>query len=375
MMQISESLTQLIHDTVPAGGAILEIGSGAGTAGLAAGGRRIFSIESESFYISEASVAVCYSPIVDNWYDHKAVAEFIAGREFDACLVDGPPGSIGRDGILEHWEALRSIPMVVIDDTHRPAEAAIASALANRLGRVPEVGFDGDREYTVLRASPRPQKALDVRVMVRSSYNDAEASRRRLAISRETVLPCLASQIDKPIVCLHVSHDDPLLASRLAAFEETGCQVETAFDSQSFKELTFTGGWRVTARLDDDDTIDRQFYSDIRLGSGRADRRQCWTYPNGRVFINGRFHGLRVSGNQFIALQTNKDETPFDFVHGRAGKYFPFAIAGNRAAWIWIRHRTNKSRLPRGYSTRRRVGTGGLFAIDWKQLKEKLDEA
>ena len=65
------------------------------------------------------------------WY---AVAAAELGR-FDLILIDGPPGSVGRAGVLRHLPALLAPGgAVLLDDIHRPAERRLAQRVADRVG-------------------------------------------------------------------------------------------------------------------------------------------------------------------------------------------------------------------------------------------------
>lgn len=114
----------------PFGAGIVELGSGEGTARLRQFGT-VCSIEHDEQWLRPAAPGghkYIHAPIADGWYDPKA----IRGRlpESYACLVvDGPPGAIGRLGMLKHLDLFLPVPLLV-DDVNRPAEMELARCLA-----------------------------------------------------------------------------------------------------------------------------------------------------------------------------------------------------------------------------------------------------
>lgn len=115
---------------------ILELGCGSGTIDRAKK-YDIVAIEHDVSYLSDY-VQCILAPIVDNsisklknekgWYDEHALAT-LRGQFFDLIIIDGPPGEIGRSGILSVPWLLKSSPCILVDDTHRESESALASSI------------------------------------------------------------------------------------------------------------------------------------------------------------------------------------------------------------------------------------------------------
>ena len=107
---LSESTREMIRSRIPSGGTILEFGSGEGTA-LLSKDFRVTAIEHDADYVEIGDFRTIHAPIVHNatseslgefgWYNADIIKQEIDKR-YDLIIIDGPPGSIGRSGILEH---------------------------------------------------------------------------------------------------------------------------------------------------------------------------------------------------------------------------------------------------------------------------------
>lgn len=119
-------------------GVVVELGSGHGSAPLAAAlpeGCRLVSVEHDERFIALVpGLSYIHAPIVDGWYDAARVrASLPPPAEIAAVVIDGPPRAIGRAGVLCHLERLGDGP-IVVDDAHRPADLEIAREIARRRG-------------------------------------------------------------------------------------------------------------------------------------------------------------------------------------------------------------------------------------------------
>ena len=88
------------------------------------------------------------------WYDAKVI-EQLRGKKFDLIIIDGPPGSIGRSGILAHPWLFKLSPIILVDDTHRSPEKNLAKAISKlqqpaELIKLREVSNLGNRESTII---------------------------------------------------------------------------------------------------------------------------------------------------------------------------------------------------------------------------------
>jgi len=136
---LPESAMSWIESTLPDGARILEFGSGHGTDRLA---RRfeVLSIEHDAAWVERCSTPCVHAPIEANttsfsageqgWYRLSVVLDSIP-KDLDLVIVDGPPGSIGRTGLLQSLHALPKGVLMLVDDVHRDAEARLLAALTD----------------------------------------------------------------------------------------------------------------------------------------------------------------------------------------------------------------------------------------------------
>ena len=74
-------------------------------------------------------------------------------------IIDGPPSTIGRNGILAHQELFNWDCHILVDDTHRPEDKLIANQLSLQKS-LNQINFteyfeqtDTNREFAVLSPS------------------------------------------------------------------------------------------------------------------------------------------------------------------------------------------------------------------------------
>jgi hypothetical protein len=118
---------------------IVEFGSGNGTEKLATLGT-VYSVEHNPEWILDFNeVQYIHAPLVNidpvpsfnhsQWYDANCVFELLP-EKYDFILVDGPPGNIGRSGLLYHLNRMPVNCIWVIDDTLRSDESRLADHIA-----------------------------------------------------------------------------------------------------------------------------------------------------------------------------------------------------------------------------------------------------
>ncbi len=114
---------------LPSTAAVVELGSGTGTAELVRCFGRVHTVEHDPAWLNKVEGAhYIHAPIVGDWYDPAALR---LPNRYDCLIVDGPPGSIGRGGLVWNLDRFLDVPTVV-DDVHRRVEFELAVTLAKR---------------------------------------------------------------------------------------------------------------------------------------------------------------------------------------------------------------------------------------------------
>ena len=154
-----------IEQNITSEARILEFGSGNGSQRLAKQ-YRLWSVEHDESWIGTTASTYIQAAIVENpvskengeqgWYDAKAMERLPA--DVALIIVDGPPGTIGRSGLLHVLDRLPTFEYLLIDDTDRPAERHLSNTIAKRLNlkqqqyTTQQVKANGDvRRFDILR--------------------------------------------------------------------------------------------------------------------------------------------------------------------------------------------------------------------------------
>ena len=137
---LPDEVMDWIHDNLPDNSVILEFGSGEGTVELSSRYEMI-SVEHDENWLARSKGTYIHANIVDNpistkfnqkgWYDSRKLTNLPSF--VDAIIIDGPPGDIGRIGILAHLELLPAFSYCIIDDTDREAEFSLLEELTSAL--------------------------------------------------------------------------------------------------------------------------------------------------------------------------------------------------------------------------------------------------
>ncbi len=122
------------------GAIILEMGSGDGTKTLIQHGFEVVSIEHDEAWVELHPGTCIHAPIVptpaataaaeSGWYSLDSEDPRLP-KEIDLLLIDGPPGWIGRSGILDHPFLLERSKHILVDDTDRAAEQTLAQRIVS----------------------------------------------------------------------------------------------------------------------------------------------------------------------------------------------------------------------------------------------------
>lgn len=133
---------------------VLEIGSGRGTQRLIDAGLTVYSIEHDPHWVNRQTAATLIAPIVNRWYDHTQVANFLTQvftkGKVAAVIIDGPPGVIGRWGVMHHWRALNAARLIIVDDVHRADDEALCRTLETLTGRMSATHWEDGKAFAAL---------------------------------------------------------------------------------------------------------------------------------------------------------------------------------------------------------------------------------
>ena len=148
---ITRELFDWIRDTLPDGKTILELGSGRGTVKLLEH-YKVYSIEHSKRWLGLAKGGnYIYAPIKKysgySWYDADTLTDL---PQYDLLLVDGPPGTIGRMGIIKYRHLFDMTVPIIVDDTHRRDEQAIAVMLAGMYSKEIKKYGSTKKKFTTL---------------------------------------------------------------------------------------------------------------------------------------------------------------------------------------------------------------------------------
>ena len=139
----SEALEFVIEHVGP-GAVVVEFGSGHGSEALSKH-FDLYSFEHDEAWLGVTSSTYIHAPIKENqyateegekgWYDLEIVKQNWP-KDPQCVIVDGPPGFIGRTGILSMLEELASVSLILVDDIDREAELQLSHSLSTRLDRI-----------------------------------------------------------------------------------------------------------------------------------------------------------------------------------------------------------------------------------------------
>ena len=63
------------------------------------------------------------------WYDPQPIINAITSQQISVFIVDGPPGDIGRHGLLSITDTLPKNAIFIVDDVHREDESNLLEQL------------------------------------------------------------------------------------------------------------------------------------------------------------------------------------------------------------------------------------------------------
>jgi hypothetical protein len=141
-LSLSPQLLMAIMKNVPEGAILLELGSGRMTEFL----NRfytVWSIEHDEAYLNKYHDRYIHAPLVDyfggvkypectTWYDPEVLKAQLP-KDYDAILVDGPPGGGGRGGFDTYFDLFKQDVPLFFDDVQRNSELHLVRNIAKKL--------------------------------------------------------------------------------------------------------------------------------------------------------------------------------------------------------------------------------------------------
>lgn len=237
-------------------------------------------------------------------------------------------------------------------------------------------------------------------ILTRAAYGPETPKRvnyQRLSLTAGITAPSLRAQTTRDLTWLVlIDPADPLLKHRRAAFALSGLPVvfAPAEDMQRTgihdrpwgpwaKHIEWDGP-TLTTRLDDDDAFAPWAMQRVQEAAAKKDERVVWTLPSGYRVVGRLAYPLHWSLAQFVTLQAPAGDhtTIYEVNHAAFEQLGPMRSASEDPAWLWIRHRTTRSRVDVGPQTKRKGRTEGAprlitpglraaFPVDW-HLVERL---
>ena len=124
-----------IEENIPFGSRIVELGSGDGSNRLSEH-YELWSIEHDENWIGLCPCNYIHAEVKPYskdgedglWYNPEKIKNALPD-DYSLIIIDGPPSTIGRRGILSHQELFNWNCYVLVDDTHRPEEKEISDIL------------------------------------------------------------------------------------------------------------------------------------------------------------------------------------------------------------------------------------------------------
>jgi len=155
---IDKELYHFLQQEIPIGSTIVELGSGEGSIECAKTWKMICIEHNEEFIDKYNTcpemydISYVHAPIVNGWYDTSKLDGKLP-EAYSCLLVDGPPGNIGRAGILDSLQLFRSDILVIFDDVNRDDEMQLYKAYCDIMkitGVIYTTGSNGEKKFAVV---------------------------------------------------------------------------------------------------------------------------------------------------------------------------------------------------------------------------------
>lgn len=134
--ELPDKAFEWIEENIPFGSTIVELGSGHGSKRLSSN-YDLWSIEHDTGWLNLYSSNYIHAEIVPfeingesgSWYNPEKIKKALPSN-YSLLIIDGPPSSIGRKGVLAHHEIFFWGCHILVDDTHRLEEKNISDQLS-----------------------------------------------------------------------------------------------------------------------------------------------------------------------------------------------------------------------------------------------------
>ena len=131
---ITEDCFKWIRANVETGSAVLEFGAGLVSTAKLSEHYTLTSVEHDEKFIGTFQSNYIHAPLSpsDGWYEIDKLDQ-LRHKEFELAIIDGPPGSGNRFGILLNLDFLKGSKFILVDDTDRPSEKLLTELLSRAL--------------------------------------------------------------------------------------------------------------------------------------------------------------------------------------------------------------------------------------------------
>ena len=135
---LPEKAFQWIEENIPVGSNIVELGSGHGSIRLSEN-YNVWSIEHNETWLNISSSNYIHAEIIPfsvngekgHWYNAEKI-KCALPEKYALMIIDGPPSTIGRNGVLAFQELFNWDCHILVDDTHRAEDKLIADELSSQ---------------------------------------------------------------------------------------------------------------------------------------------------------------------------------------------------------------------------------------------------
>lgn len=147
---IDKEIFDWMYENIPHGTNVLEFGSGDGSFELSKIWN-MYCVEHDSKWVGKYNtINYIYAPILKGWYSPTSILHGMPIM-YSCILIDGPPGYIGRSGILDNLGILDLSVPIIVDDIQRKSDRHIFDTLVTKTEREGIVFVTSDKEFGVIK--------------------------------------------------------------------------------------------------------------------------------------------------------------------------------------------------------------------------------